>query len=137
MRNGTRLSSTDRSSAGLGTGDKTIEKQPVAETVDGYPSSTCDGAGEMGQRATEMEGAQVRWCSGAWPRRKRREAAMAGALGLRLAGPIAYDGVMHAKPWIGDGTAAATGRDIHRAVRGYVGGCGLLWLLAGGAAWVL
>jgi len=66
-----------------------------------------------------------------WP-----EAAMAGALGLRLAGPIAYDGVMHAKPWIGDGRSDAHSGDIVRALRLYVRACLLLWILAGAVAWV-
>ena len=66
-----------------------------------------------------------------WP-----EAAMAGALGLRLAGPIAYDGVMHDKPWIGDGTNAAGGENLDRALAVYVRACLLLWLIAGGAAWL-
>ncbi|MDV3458948.1 adenosylcobinamide-phosphate synthase CbiB [Sphingomonas sp. HF-S4] len=67
-----------------------------------------------------------------WP-----EAAMAGALGLRLAGPIAYDGAMHAKPWIGDGRADANAADIRRALRVYLHACLLLWLIAGGVAWAL
>lgn len=65
------------------------------------------------------------------------EAAMAGALGLRLAGPVAYDGVLHDKPWIGDGARAPSSLDIRRALRLYLGACALLWLLAGGAEWVL
>ncbi len=65
-----------------------------------------------------------------WP-----EAAMAGALGLRLAGPIAYDGVVQAKPWIGDGRADAGAEDIRRGLTLYVRACGLLWLIAGGIAW--
>jgi adenosylcobinamide-phosphate synthase len=66
-----------------------------------------------------------------WP-----EAAMAGALGLRLAGPIAYDGVMHEKSWIGDGAKDARGRDIDRALAVYWRACLLLWPIAGGAAWL-
>lgn len=65
------------------------------------------------------------------------EAAMAGALGLRLAGTVAYDGVAHAKPWIGDGRADAGAGDIRRALRLYVRACLILWLVAGGLAWVL
>lgn len=65
-----------------------------------------------------------------WP-----EAAMAGALGLRLAGPIAYDGAMHDKPWIGDGRSDADARDIGRALSLYVRACLLLWLIAEGVAW--
>lgn len=67
-----------------------------------------------------------------WP-----EAAMAGALGLRLAGPVAYDGVLHDKPWIGDGARAPSSLDIRRALRLYLGACALLWLFVGGAEWVL
>ncbi|WP_394646864.1 adenosylcobinamide-phosphate synthase CbiB [uncultured Sphingomonas sp.] len=63
------------------------------------------------------------------------EAAMAGALRLRLAGPVAYDGVVADKPWIGDGRAAAEARDIRRALRLYVRACGLLWIVAGVVAW--
>lgn len=66
-----------------------------------------------------------------WP-----EAAMAGALGLRLAGPIAYDGEMHGKPWIGDGTREAGGDAIDRALAIYLRACLLLWLIAGGALWL-
>lgn len=64
------------------------------------------------------------------------EAAMAGALDLRLAGPVAYDGVMHDKAWIGDGRAQAVAADIDGAMRVYLRACLLLWLIAGGLAWV-
>lgn len=64
------------------------------------------------------------------------EAAMAGVLGLRLAGPVAYDGVSHAKPWIGAGRADATARDIDRALALYVRACLLLWIVAGAVAWL-
>ncbi len=66
-----------------------------------------------------------------WP-----EAAMAGALGLRLAGPIAYDGVMHDKAWIGDGASDAGGNQIDRALAIYLRACLMLWLIAGGATWL-
>jgi adenosylcobinamide-phosphate synthase len=49
-----------------------------------------------------------------WP-----EAAMAGALGLRLAGPRVYDGVMVDDHWMGDGRAEATVKDIDRALTIY------------------
>lgn len=64
------------------------------------------------------------------------EAAMAGALGLRLAGPIAYDGVACPKPWIGDGRAQADAGDIYRALRITIRACLLLWLIAGLWAWL-
>ncbi len=46
-----------------------------------------------------------------WP-----EAAMAGALGLRLAGPRIYGGVLVDDAWMGDGRPEATARDIDRAL---------------------
>ena len=65
------------------------------------------------------------------------EAAMAGALGIRLAGPITYDGIVVHKPWIGTGRAEATAGDLRRGLRIYRLACLLLWLIAGGAAWAL
>jgi adenosylcobinamide-phosphate synthase len=49
-----------------------------------------------------------------WP-----EAAMAGALGLRLAGPRVYDGVPVQDQWMGDGRTEATPEDIDRALTIY------------------
>lgn len=59
-----------------------------------------------------------------WP-----EAAMAGALRIRLGGPTAYDGVMHERPVFGAG-ASPTVDDLKRGLRIYVIACGLLWLTA-------
>jgi adenosylcobinamide-phosphate synthase len=56
-----------------------------------------------------------------WP-----EAAMAGALGLALAGPRHYAEGLVNDPWIGDGTARATATDIARALRLYGFACLLL-----------
>jgi adenosylcobinamide-phosphate synthase len=41
---------------------------------------------------------------------------MAGALGLKLAGPRVYDGVMIDDHWMGDGRADAAAQDIARAL---------------------
>jgi len=49
-----------------------------------------------------------------WP-----EAAMAGALGLALAGPRHYAEGWVQDPWLGDGTAQATTADIRRALAVY------------------
>ena len=49
-----------------------------------------------------------------WP-----EAAMAGALGLRLAGSRVYGGVLVDDHWMGDGRAEATVQDIDRALMIY------------------
>jgi adenosylcobinamide-phosphate synthase len=56
-----------------------------------------------------------------WP-----EAAMAGALGLALAGPRRYAGHVADDPWIGDGRARAAPLDIRRALLVYAAACGLL-----------
>ncbi|WP_242124291.1 adenosylcobinamide-phosphate synthase CbiB [Sphingobium sp. Sx8-8] len=56
-----------------------------------------------------------------WP-----EAAMAGALGIRLAGPVRYDGVQHDKPWIGEG-AVADLQAMEAALRVYLRSCLMLW----------
>lgn len=57
-----------------------------------------------------------------WP-----EAAMAGALGLALAGPRRYGTAVVPDPWIGAGTARATEKDIRRALVMLWVGCILLW----------
>ena len=67
-----------------------------------------------------------------WP-----EAAMAGVLRLRLAGPIAYDGILSDKPWIGEGDRPARTEDIRRGLGIYVRACLCLWFMAGGVAWAL
>ncbi|HQS19250.1 adenosylcobinamide-phosphate synthase CbiB [Reyranella sp.] len=55
-----------------------------------------------------------------WP-----EAAMAAALGIRLAGPRVYGGVAVEDPWMGDGRSAVTPRDIRAALALYRTACGL------------
>ncbi|WP_293799047.1 adenosylcobinamide-phosphate synthase CbiB [uncultured Bosea sp.] len=60
-----------------------------------------------------------------WP-----EAAMAGALGLRLAGPRVYGDTRVEDHWMGDGRAEASASDIRRALLLYRRSCGLLWALA-------
>ncbi|WP_311267646.1 adenosylcobinamide-phosphate synthase CbiB [Sphingobium sp. WCS2017Hpa-17] len=67
-----------------------------------------------------------------WP-----EAAMAGALHLSLAGPIAYDGVAQDKPWIGSGRHDLKAADVDAALRLYVRACLLLGLVVGLSAWRL
>jgi adenosylcobinamide-phosphate synthase len=57
-----------------------------------------------------------------WP-----EAAMAGALRVRLGGPATYDGVLHERPVFGTGPAPGV-EELRRGLRLYVVACGLLWL---------
>lgn len=66
-----------------------------------------------------------------WP-----EAAMAGALGVRLGGPVAYDGAMTDRPVFGEGPPP-TAADLRRALNIYVRACGLLWaaVAIGGRIW--
>jgi len=53
-----------------------------------------------------------------WP-----EAAAAGALGLALAGPRRYGGVVAPEPWLGQGRARATPADMAMALRLYLMAC--------------
>jgi adenosylcobinamide-phosphate synthase len=53
-----------------------------------------------------------------WP-----EAAMAGALGLKLSGPRSYHGALTEDDWIGEGQAEANSADIRRALALYKTAC--------------
>lgn len=61
---------------------------------------------------------------------------MAGALGVRLGGAVAYDGVMTDRPVFGEGPEP-TAADLRRALDIYVRASGLLWaaVAVGGRAW--
>ena len=87
-------------------------------------------AGGGGWRVLRRDAGRHASPNAGWP-----EAAMAGALGVALAGPIAYDGVTVAKPWIGDPAKMADARTIRRALALYLRACALLWLIVGGLAW--
>jgi adenosylcobinamide-phosphate synthase len=77
-------------------------------------------------RAVRRDAGRHRSPNAGWP-----EAAMAGALGLRLAGPRVYGAVRVEDGWMGDGRAEATAADIRRALALYRRACLLLWGLAG------
>jgi adenosylcobinamide-phosphate synthase len=65
-----------------------------------------------------------------WP-----EAAMAGALGVRLGGPVSYDGLRHDKPWLGAGRSTDA-RSIGQALNLYRRACALLWVITWGTLWL-
>jgi len=71
-----------------------------------------------GWRAMWRDAARHRSVNAGWP-----EAAMAGCLGLRLAGPRHYGGRLVEDAWMGDGTPLATPADIRRALSILVRAC--------------
>ncbi|PZR96525.1 MAG: cobalamin biosynthesis protein [Stutzerimonas stutzeri] len=76
-------------------------------------------------RAVRRDARRHRSPNAGWP-----EAAMAGALGLRLAGPRVYGAVRVEDGWMGEGRAEATAADIRQALALYRRACLLLWGLA-------
>ncbi len=80
-------------------------------------------------RAVWRDARRHRSPNAGWP-----EAAMAGALGLRIAGPRVYGDVRVDGAWMGDGRAEATPADLDRALALYrtacalqIGAVSLLW----------
>jgi adenosylcobinamide-phosphate synthase len=71
-------------------------------------------------RAVRRDARHHRSPNAGWP-----EAAMAGALGLALAGPRVYGATRVADAWMGNGRAAATPEDLARALRLYRRACAL------------
>jgi adenosylcobinamide-phosphate synthase len=86
-----------------------------------------DASSRGAWRAVRRDASHHRSPNAGWP-----EAAMAGALGLRLAGPRVYGDVRVEDRWMGDGRAEATADDIDRALVLYRTACGLLFGLAAG-----
>ena len=77
-------------------------------------------------QAYRRDAAKHRSPNAGWP-----EAAMAGALGLKLGGPRVYGGSAVADSWMGNGTPEATPKDIERAVTIYrVAAGGALLIIA-------
>ena len=75
-------------------------------------------------RAVWRDASRHRSPNAGWP-----EAAMAGALGLRLAGPRFYGEVLVDDAFMGGGTRDATSADISRALRLYRASCVMAWLV--------
>ena len=78
-------------------------------------------------RAIVRDAGRHRSPNAGWP-----EAAMAGGLGVRLAGPRSYGGVRVEEAWLGEGPEAGRG-DLRRALRVYR----RAWLLGAGLVWSL
>jgi adenosylcobinamide-phosphate synthase len=76
------------------------------------------------RRAVWRDAGRHRSPNAGWP-----EAAMAGSLGLRLAGPRVYHGEVVDDAWMGEGRAGANAGDIRRALRLYRGACAIQALL--------
>src|SRR5690606_25471190 len=86
-------------------------------------------------RAIRRDASKHRSPNAGWP-----EAAMAGALGLKLAGPRVYGGKVIDDHWMGSGRAHATVADIRRALTLYRAACALqagLVALFALAAWMI
>ncbi|MCY1644435.1 adenosylcobinamide-phosphate synthase CbiB [Methylorubrum sp. SL192] len=84
-------------------------------------------------RAIRRDAGRHRSPNAGWP-----EAAMAGALGLRLAGPRIYGDTRVEDAWMGDGRAEANPDDIVRALKLYRTACALQFTLvaAGTGLWL-
>ncbi len=76
-------------------------------------------------RAMRRDASRHRSPNAGWP-----ESAMAGALGLQLAGPRKYAGVMVDDATMGDGNRNATAADIRRALRLAVVAWGIMFLVS-------
>jgi adenosylcobinamide-phosphate synthase len=80
-------------------------------------------------RAVRRDASRHRSPNAGWP-----ESAMAGALGLRLAGPRVYGGVLVDDAFMGNGRRDARASDIRRALAVFRASCGATWgllLMAG------
>jgi adenosylcobinamide-phosphate synthase len=88
-------------------------------------------AGHGGWRTMLRDAGKHASLNAGWP-----EAAMAGALGVRLGGPAWYDGEVSNRPVLGEGRAPAAA-DLSRALKVYLVACAILWLMlaVGGLAW--
>ena len=90
------------------------------------------GSARGAWRAVRRDAARHRSPNAGWP-----EAAMAGALGLQLAGPRIYGTAWIDDAFMGDGRRDAGAGDVRRALRLYRAACALQWLALAAAALVV
>ena len=90
-----------------------------------------DGRGRTALHAMRHDATKHVSPNAGWP-----EAAMAGALGIRLGGPRAYQGRTVELPWMGDGRIDITPDDIQDALSLYGDGLNILLVLVVGS-WML
>ena len=83
-----------------------------------------DASAREAVRAVWRDAGKHRSPNAGWP-----EAAMAGALGLKLAGARVYGDTIVPDATMGDGRRALTAADIFRALRLYGWACTVLWLI--------
>ena len=91
-----------------------------------------DGSAAAAWRAVRRDAARHRSPNAGYP-----EAAMAGALGLSLAGPRSYDGVLVRDAVMGDGRREATAADIRSALALYRSADAILIALLASVAGVI
>ena len=91
-----------------------------------------DGSAAAAWRAVKRDAARHRSPNAGYP-----EAAMAGALGLSLAGPRSYDGVLVRDAVMGDGRREATAADIRSALALYRSADAILITLLASVAGVI
>lgn len=88
-------------------------------------------AGGKGWRVLWRDHARHASPNAGWP-----EAAMAGALNVRLAGPVRYDGTLVEKPWIGHGMEADSAT-LRQALIVYRRAGALLGMIVMGMTWLV
>jgi adenosylcobinamide-phosphate synthase len=89
---------------------------------------TAGGAGGRALTTMLRDAGKHRSPNAGWP-----EAAMAGGLGIALAGPRRYGGTLVEDAWMGDGRARVTPVDMRRALALFAAACtihGTLYLVA-------
>jgi len=98
---------------------------PASRMSAGLIALAAEGNGRIALATALREARKHASPNAGWP-----EAAMAGALGLKLGGPRSYGETQVAGAWLGDGRAEANRDDIWRALALYRRALAGLWLIA-------